>query len=287
MDFLDELRTRVLCGDGAIGTLLLNGGVPPERCLEELCVSEPDRIRDIHRQYVAAGARVIETNTFGANAVRLGRFGMEARVAEINHAAARVARAAVGTQPLYIAGTVGPLGLTTDEARQRRIDRAQCFEEQITALVENELDLIFLETFTTSEEMEIAFRATEKVSKAPVLCSFACAPTGILSDGIPVVDAFAKLESMGAKLFGVNCMNDPAGTLELVRRLPPRYRVAAYATAGFPTRQKKELSYPIAPAEFGCGARDLIAAGVHLVGGCCGTTPAHIAAVASAVARCE
>ena len=287
MDFLDELRTRVLCGDGAIGTLLLNSGVSAERCLEELSVSEPDRIRDLHRQYIAAGARVIETNTFGANAVRLERFGMEARVAEINHASATVARAAIGTQPIYLAGSVGPLGIRADEARQRRIDRGRCFEEQITALVENELDLIFLETFTTCEEMEIAFHVKEKVSKAPALCSFACARTGTLADGISLVDAFAKLESIGAKLFGVNCMNDPAATLELVRGLPPRYRAAVYPTAGFPSRQKNELSYPIAPAEFGSGARDLIATGVRLIGGCCGTTPAHIAAVASAVARCE
>ena len=287
MDFLADLKTRILCGDGAMGTLLLNAGVPVERCLEELCVSDPERIRDIHRQYLAAGARVIETNTFGANAVRLERFGMQGRVAEINCAAATLAREAIGKQRIYLAGSVGPLGITADEAKQRRIDRSQCFEEQIAALVESEVDLIFLETFTTGEEMQIAFRATEERSQVPALCSFACAPTATLADGTSLIEAFAKLESIGAKLFGVNCMNDPAATLELVRRLPSQYRVAAYATAGSPTQQRNQLTYPIAPAEFGRAAGDLIAEGVRLVGGCCGTTPAHIAAVASAVARCE
>ncbi|HKP93009.1 MAG TPA: homocysteine S-methyltransferase family protein [Chthoniobacterales bacterium] len=287
MDFLDELETRVLCGDGAIGTMLLNAGVPVDRCLEELCVSQPERIREIHRRYIAAGARVIETNSFGANAVRLERFGMEERVAEINRAAATIAREAIGNQPIYLAGSVGPLGLTADEARRRRIDRAQCFEEQTTALAESGADLIFLETFTSCEELEIAFCAKEKVSKAPALCSFACAPTAALGDGTSLVEAFAKLESIGAKLFGVNCMNDPVATCELVRRLPPRYRMAAYATAGFPIRHNEQLMYPVRSDEFGRGAQELIAEGVRLVGGCCGTTPAHIAAVASAVARCE
>src|ERR671918_94095 len=104
MDFLDELQTRALCGDGAMGTLLLADGVPLERCFEELCVSEPDRIRTIHEQYIGAGARVIETNTFGANAVRLARFGMENRVAEINRAAVQVARQAASNKNIYVAG---------------------------------------------------------------------------------------------------------------------------------------------------------------------------------------
>ena len=124
MNLLDELETRVVCGDGAMGTLLLNDGVPIDRCFEELCVSEPARIQKIHEDYIAAGARVIETNTFGANAVRLGRFGMENRVGEINQAAVLVARCAAKNRDVFIAGSVGPLGITADEAATRGIDRA-------------------------------------------------------------------------------------------------------------------------------------------------------------------
>jgi homocysteine S-methyltransferase len=147
MDLLDELETRIVCGDGAMGTLLLDRGVPVDRCLEELCVSEPDRIRAIHEEYIAAGARVIETNTFGANVVRLARFGFENRVREINKAAVALARQAARGKDVCIAGSVGPLGITESEAEERGIDRAECFREQIAALLEEDVDLIFLETF--------------------------------------------------------------------------------------------------------------------------------------------
>src|SRR5687768_8743037 len=146
MDFLEELEARVLCGDGAMGTMLLADGIPLERCFEELCVSEPDRIRKIHEDFIGAGARVIETNTFGANAVRLERFGLAHRVAEINRAAVEVAKRAVGGRNVYVAGSVGPLGLSAEEATARGIDRAQCFREQIAALLEAKVEVIFFET---------------------------------------------------------------------------------------------------------------------------------------------
>src|SRR6516164_4916434 len=133
MDLLAELDERLVCGDGAMGTLLLDRGVPVDRCLEELCVSEAGRILAIHEEYVAAGARVIETNTFGANAVRLGRFGLEGHVVEINQAAARLARQAASGRNVCVAGSVGPLGVSAVEAEERGIDRAHCFREQIMA----------------------------------------------------------------------------------------------------------------------------------------------------------
>src|SRR6266852_542940 len=145
MDLLAELEERLVCGDGAMGTLLLDRGVPVDRCLEELCISEPDRIRAIHQEYVAAGARVIETNTFGANTVRLARFGLEDRVAEINKGAVRLARKAARGKEVCVAGSVGPLGISAHEAEERGIDRAECFREQIVALIEGEVDIVFLE----------------------------------------------------------------------------------------------------------------------------------------------
>jgi methionine synthase I (cobalamin-dependent) len=285
MDLFHELETRVLCGDGAIGTLLLEAGIPLTRCFEELCVSEPDRIRAIHEQYIQAGARVIETNSFGANAVRLGRFGFEERVAEINRAAAKLAREAAGDRNVYVAGSVGPLGITGDEAAARGIDRAKCFRAQIAALVEGGVDLIFFETFTDLEEMRIAVEAKKEVGEIPEICSFASTLDGRLSSGILLADAFAKLQGMGAKLMGANCMNDPRGMVQLLRQLPAEYSLAVYPSAGNPKQQGNSFVYEAGPDDFAEAAREMVTKGARLVGGCCGTTPAHIAALAGAIAE--
>src|SRR5213080_178138 len=136
MNLLDELQERVVCGDGAMGTLLLDQGLPMESCLEEVCVSDPERVCAIHCDYIAAGARVIETNTFGANAARLSRFGFENRVSEFNRAATNLAKETAAGKDLSVAGSVGPLGISALEAAERGVDRAQCFHEQIQALLE-------------------------------------------------------------------------------------------------------------------------------------------------------
>src|SRR5437773_413334 len=118
MDLLDELESKILPGDGAIGTLFAEAGISIERCFEELCVSQPDLVRDVHEQYIAAGARVVETNTFGANAVRLEKYGHEHRVNEINWSAAQLARQCAKGKNVYVAGSVGPLGITADQAKE-------------------------------------------------------------------------------------------------------------------------------------------------------------------------
>ena len=287
MDLLDELQTRILCGDGAIGTLLLEEGISLERCYEELCVTEPERIEKIHRLYISAGARVIETNTFGANAVRLARFGLEGRVVEINRAAAQIATKAARGKDIYVAGSVGPLGIGADEAVLRGIDRGHCFREQITALLEGGADLMFLETFMSFEEMEIAFRAQEKVGAGLTICSFSCAPDGRLSSGMVLGEAVAKLRALGAKMVGVNCMNGPRGMEEMLQRDSPGGLVAAYPNAGPPKYGAGRFIYETTPADFAQAARELIAAGAGLIGGCCGTTPQHIAAIAAAIADLE
>jgi homocysteine S-methyltransferase len=284
MDLVDELEARVLCGDGAMGTLLLAEGIPLKRCFEELCVSEPDRIRTIHEQYVGAGARVIETNTFGANAVRLERFGMENRVAEINQAAARVAKKAANGKDVYVAGSVGPLGISADEAAARGIDRAHCFREQISALLDAGVELIFFETFMDFAEMEIAFRAKKELSDVAEICSFSCGPEGRISSGVRLVDAFTLLREQGAKIVGVNCMNGPGGMVQLLERVPAEFLLAAYPNAGYPKYHEGRFVYHIAPDYFAQTAREMVAEGARLIGGCCGTNPTHIAAIAEAIA---
>ena len=198
MNLLDELQEHVVCGDGAMGTLLLDQGLPMESCLEEICVSDPDRVRAIHRDYIAAGARVIETNTFGANAARLSRFGFENRVSEFNRAAAKLAKEIAAGKDVCVGGSVGPLGISALQAEERGIDRAHCFHEQIQALLEGGVDLIFLETFMDDVEMQIALEAKNALSDCTTICSFACEPEGRLASGVPIMDAFRKLRALGA-----------------------------------------------------------------------------------------
>ena len=285
MNLLDELEARVVCGDGAMGTLLLAAGVPIQSCFEELCVSEPERIQRIHRDYIAAGARVIETNTFGANAVRLKHFGMEKRVREINRAAVAVAKSAARNKDVYVGGSVGPLGISGEEAAARGIDRAECFREQITALLAGGVDMIFFETFTDLEEMEIALRAKAGVGNGLEICSFACARDGRLRCGTMLGDAFTRLRDMGAKMLGVNCLNDPREMAKLLQHIPARYSLSVYPTAGQPRRHDNDFHYDVTPESFAKYAGDFVTHGARLLGGCCGTTPTHIASLATAIAN--
>jgi len=287
MDLLDELQTRVLCGDGAIGTLLLEAGIPFGQCYEELCLREPDRIEAIHQEYVSAGARVIETNTFGANAVRLERFGLARSVAEINRAAAQIASKTARGKDIYVAGSVGPLGISGEEALSRGIDRAHCFREQITALLEGGVDLVFLETFMGFEEMEVAYRAQKEAGAGLAICSFTCGPQGKISSGLALEEAFAKLRAMGAKVVGVNCVNGPRSMVEILHRVSAGGPLTAYPNAGHPKYHGGRFIYDAAPDDFAQLTREMIAEGARLVGGCCGTTPKHIAAVAAAIAELE
>ena len=250
MNLIDELQEHVVCGDGAMGTLLLDQGLPMESCLEEVCVSDPDRVRAIHRDYIAAGARVIETNTFGANAARLSRFGFENHVSEFNRAAAKLAKEIAAGKDVCVAGSVGPLGISALEAEERGIDRAHCFHEQIQALLEGGVDLIFLETFMDDVEMQIALEAKNALSDCTTICSFACEPEGRLASGVPIMDAFRKLRGLGAQITGVNCMNGPHATVQLLQRIPIDGLLAAYPNAGYPKYTDGRFIYHAAPDYF-------------------------------------
>src|SRR5438067_1043319 len=207
MDLLDELQSRIVPGDGAMGTVLLEANVPLERCFEELCVSRPELIRDIHEKYIAAGARVIETNTFGANAVRLEKYGFENRVNEINWSAAQLTKQTARGKNVYVAGSVGPLGISADQARECNIDRAAVFREQIGALLDGGVDLIFLETFSDLDELALALHMKQSLHHCPAVCSMACDEEGRLPSGLPLAEAFAKLRASDAQIVGANCLN--------------------------------------------------------------------------------
>lgn len=270
-----------------MGTMLLDGGVPLECCLEELCLSEPRRVREVHEAYVAAGARVIETNTFGANRVRLDRFGLGERTHEINAAAAQVAGQTVQGKDVCVAGSIGPLGISADEAQTRGIDRAEVFREQVTGLLDGGVDAIFFETFLDYEELELALRTKMALSRAPTICSLACESEGRLSSGLTIVEAFQKLDALGADVVGVNCLNGPQATLHLLERVPLDFLLSAYPNAGYPQYHEGRFIYHSSPDYFSKMAREMAAQGARLIGGCCGTTPRTIAAIAATLAELE
>lgn len=284
MDLLDQLQDHVLCGDGAIGTMLLDSGIPMESCLEELCLTDPERVRNIHAEYVAAGASVIETNTFGANAVRLDRFRLAERVLEINAAAARLAREAGESKNLCVAGSVGPLGITAEDAAARGIDRATVFSDQISGLLEGGVDAFFFETFLDYEELALALREKMKLSQLPSVCSLACEPEGRLPSGLTLVEAFQKLTADGASVVGVNCMNGPQAMVHLLEHVPLDFILSAYPNAGYPQYHQGRFLYHSAPDYFARLALEIAGQGARLIGGCCGTTPRTIAAMATALA---
>ena len=287
MDLIDELNSRVLCGDGAMGTTLMEiTDAPIERCLEEYCLSAPDLVTKIHGQYIDAGARVIEANSFGANAVRLERHGLEKRVNELNWTAAQLAKqAARGKGGVYVAGSVGPLGITADEANERGINRGDIFREQIGALLDGGVDLIFFETFLDLEELLIALEVKQSLHHLPALCSLACAEEGSLPGGVLITEAFDKLREARADIVGVNCLNGPHATLRLLEHIPvtPDMLLSAFPNAGYPKYYEGRFLYYTAPDYFATVARGLVEQGARLVGGCCGTGPAQIAAMADAI----
>jgi homocysteine S-methyltransferase len=276
MDFLDEFHHRVVIGDGAMGTELLASGIPPGQCLEELCVSQPDMVRGVHERYLAAGARLIETNTFGANAVRLAPHGCEHRVGEINWTAAQLARDVARGQGVYVAGSVGPLGITADEAAAQGIDRHEVFTEQIGALLDGGCQLIFLETFLDADELLIALEAKQALHHCPAVALLAG------QDREAFQGAAARFRAADAEIVGVNCV-DGKQALHLLEGLDAEEPLAAFPSAGLPETHGRQLHYPTTPEAFAVTGRSLAEHGVRLIGGCCGVGPAHIAALAAAL----
>ena len=280
MDFLDELQHRILPGDGAMGTALMAAGVPADACFEELCGSRPDTVLAVHGAALAAGARVIATNSFGANAVRLAAHGHGRRVSELNWSAAQLAKDAARGTGAHVAGCVGPLGISAAEAEARGVNREEVFTAQIGALLDGGARVILLATFLDLEELLLAVQVKHALHHCPVIASLACPDDGRLPDGTPLAAAFAKLRAAEADVVGINCVNGPAAAVRLLAGLGEQGPLAAFPSAGLPTRTPGGLMYPATPQDFAAALPALAASGVRLIGGCCGTTPAHLAALA-------
>ena len=284
-DFLNTLNEGVLCGDGAMGTLLAERGIPSGSCFEQLCLERPELILEIHREYLAAGASVITTNSFGANALKLASFALESRAAEINRRAAGLAREAVmeAGKQAWVAGSVGPLGVSGSEAEARGIDREALFREQIAALLDGGCDLILLETFQDPVELSLALRIAKALGTKPVITLIASPESGRLPGGAWVGDLLETLGNEGADLVGLNCVNGPQAMLRLVEKIAPTRPLAVYPNAGRPFYQEGRISYGTTPEYFADLGRRMVESGAALVGGCCGTSPRHIKALSAAL----
>src|SRR6516225_5300687 len=265
MDFLDELAGSVLCGDGAMGTELMTAGTPVDVCFEELTVSCAGMVVRIHESYVNAGARLIETNTFGANAARLAKYGLENRVKELNQAAVRLARKTIGDRPVYLAGSIGPTGLVIHKADGNSIDQSALFREQAEALIDAGVDVIFLETFLDFNEIQIALDAVRKTdAKIPVICSMVSSEEGRLPSSLPITQAFRELVRLGANVVGVNCVTGPHAMLHVLRRIPAEFLISAFPNAGYPRYHNGRYLYNAAPEYLGQAAKEFVAQGARL-----------------------
>lgn len=279
-------KSPVLC-DGAMGTLLYAKGIFINRSYDELNLSQPDLIRGIHLDYIKAGAEIVETNTFGANSFRLARHSMAGHVRDINLAGARLAREATKNFNVWVAGSVGPLGIRIEPLGKTSFEEAQqAFREQIAALVEGGVDLIMLETFGYLEEIRQAIQAAHDVAPGiPVIAQVTVDEEGTALDGSTPEIFTPHLEEWGADVVGCNCSVGPVAMLDAVERIRAvtSLPVSAQPNAGIPRSVDGRNIYLCSPEYMASYARKFIAAGARLVGGCCGTTPDHIRSMKSAL----
>ncbi len=284
-DFRHELDKRVLVCDGAMGTMLYARGIFLNRSFDELNLTQPDLVAEVHQAYAHAGADVLETNTFGANRIKLATFGLGDRVHAINVQGAKIARHAARDHA-YVAGAIGPLGIRVEPWGRTGIDEAeQHFREQASALAEAGVDLFVLETFRDVNEIGAAIRAVRSVSDLPIVAQMTTEEDGHTLDGVAPETFVPDLEGRGVDLVGVNCSVGPAAMLETLERIArvARVRLSAQPNAGRPREIEGRNIYLCSPEYMASYARRFINSGVRLVGGCCGTTPEHIRHIKMAV----
>jgi len=285
--FLEALDERVLVCDGAMGTFLYSKGVFLNRCFESLNLSQPDLVGGVHGEYLRAGAEVVETNTFGANRIKLRAFGLSEKVKAINVAGARIARD-IAKDRAYVAGAIGPLGIRIEPWGKTGVDEAeQYFKEQAEALLEGGVDLFMLETFRDLNEISAAIRALRRVCDLPIVAQMTTQEDGNSLDGTPPERFAPVLTAEGADVVGVNCSVGPAPMLESIERLAATTdaRLSALPNAGKPRDIEGRNIYLSSPEYMASYARRFTANRVRLVGGCCGTTPEHIRQISLAVKR--
>jgi len=286
-DFLARIKQSPVLCDGAMGTLLYAKGIFINRSYDELNLSQPDLIRGIHHEYLQAGAEIIETNTFGGNSFRLARHSLADKVNDVNRAGVRLAREAAKSFDVWVAGSVGPLGTRIEPLGKTSFQEARdAFRQQIEALVECGVDLLMFETFGYLEEIHQAMLAAKDVSTTiPIVAQVTIDEDGNCLDGSDPETFVAKLEEWGADVLGCNCSVGPVAMLDAMERVraATSLPLAAQPNAGIPRSVEGRNIYLCSPEYMASYARKFVAAGVRLVGGCCGTTPEHIRVMKSAL----
>jgi homocysteine S-methyltransferase len=284
VDFLTDSRPHVF--DGAMGTMLYARGIFINRCYDELNLKEPDLIRDVHRAYVRAGAELLETNSFGANRVKLAEYGLESNVREINARAAQLA-AQVASGTALVGGAVGPLGIRIEPYGPTSLAEAsEMFREQIEGLLEGGADFIILETFSDLSEIRQALLAARELApEVPVVCQMTVQEDGSTLYGTSPELIATRLDEWGADAIGLNCSVGPHGLLGALESMvaATQRKLSAQPNAGLPREIHGRKMYMASPEYMAKYAKRLIQAGAKFVGGCCGTTPEHIKRMADAV----
>lgn len=284
-------RPQPILADGAMGTLLIaRGGISSRMCLDEMSLHQPERVKQIHRDYIDAGSEMIETNTYGANRYRLAEYGLADQVEAINRAAVLQAQAAVqeSGRDVYIAGAVGPLGeslrpygnITEEQARD-------AFAEQIRVLIDAGVDVLLLETFSNHVELLLAIDVVRSLSDdIPIIANATFSPDSLTSTGYSPARVASDLMKAGVDLIGVNCSTGPAHisqVLHAMHKAVPEAKLAAMPNAGYPESVGGRIMYTADADYFGDYAPTFQSIGARIIGGCCGTTPAHIAAMRAAL----
>src|SRR5258706_878921 len=287
-DLIEELRPGVMLGDGAIGTLLYQRGQPLDACYDALNLTQPEAVRSVHRDYLDAGARLIETNTFGANRLQLEKFKLADRVSEINKRGAELAVALARPRGAFVAGSIGPLNINPSIVLGEAA-KNEMYEEQARALVHGGVDALFVETFPKLSELLLALAAAKRVTSQPVLASLSFGDDGHTADGVRISEAFKRLRESGADVVGLNCHFGPTTAETLLREVSVAQGelISVYPNAGRPQYYEGRYIYHPTPQYFADFLPKLVAQGARLVGGCCGTTPETIAAMARALTELQ
>lgn len=275
MKLLDALKTRVLTGDGAMGTLLYSYGI--DYCNEELNLQRPEIVGKIHQDYIKAGADIIQTNTYGANAHKLARYGLEEQVKDINLAAIDIAKRAAAPGGQYVFGTIGGIrGLRKSDATLQEI--IAMVDQQAQHLLSGDPDGLLLETYYDFEELAATVTHLKKMTDTPLIAQVSMHDPGILQNGMPLNEALHQLEALGAEIVGVNCRLGPHHTIQAFEEvsLPKKAFLSAYPNASLLDVEDGRIVYESEADYFGRAALLLREEGVRLIGGCCGTTPRHI-----------
>ncbi|HXG84417.1 MAG TPA: bifunctional homocysteine S-methyltransferase/methylenetetrahydrofolate reductase [Pyrinomonadaceae bacterium] len=285
-NFRDLLTSdSVFVFDGAIGTRFYDKGIYINRSYDELNLVSPDLVREVHKEYVKAGADIIETNTFGATRHRLQQYGLENKLREINVAGARLAREAAG-EDVFVAGAIGPLDLRIEPYGPTSFDEAkEMFAEQVSALLEGGIDLFLLETFSDLSEIEQAIKAIKELCDLPVIAQMTIQTDGKTIFGVAPEVFTARLDELGADVIGLNCGVGPTHiltTLEKMRSVTTK-KLSAQPNAGLPRDVQGRQFYMCSPEYMSKFAKRFIKAGAGFVGGCCGTTPKHIKLISDSV----